>query len=98
MRTVLMAVAALFALAGATAAQSATQTITLTATVHDYCAMNGGGNATGSASIDPENGHLTTVQGNSGQQTSFTCTQNVTVSTDSLNDGMVRKVTLTPKP
>jgi hypothetical protein len=98
MRIVLMAAAALVTLAGAAAAQGATQTVTLTATVNDYCAINGGGNAPGSATIDSENVHLTTVQGNSGQQTSFTCTQNVMISTDSLNDGMLRIVTLAPAP
>jgi hypothetical protein len=98
MRNVWMAAAALVAMAGAAEAQSATQTITLTARVDDYCASTGGSSATGAATMNPENGNPTTLQSTSGQQTSFTCTQNVTISTDSSPDGMLRTVTLTPRP
>jgi len=99
MRKVWMAAAALVAMAGAAEAQSATQTITLTAHVDDYCATNGGGSsATGTATMNPENGNPTTIQSTSGQQTSFTCTQNIAISTNSSPDGMLRTVTLTARP
>jgi hypothetical protein len=98
MRNLWMAAAALVAIAGAAEAQSATQTITLTARVDDYCATNGGGSATGTATMNTENGNATTIQSTSGQQTSFTCTQKVAISTDTSPDGMLRTVTQGPQP
>jgi len=85
----------LFAAEGALA-QTATQNITLNATVPGYCTVGGGGTASTSATIPVTNGAPNTAQITVAGLGSVICNENATLTLTTTNGGVTSTGTTTP--